>query len=114
MEEQNRKPLFFSENAAHSARRALNRIQSKIYDRAFSSNENVLVCAPTGAGKTNIAMLAVLHEIGANMADGVIQVPAPSSSQCNFASTHTSMEYLMSRVCRSLLPIMLVLCLELP
>lgn len=24
----------------------------------------MLVCAPTGAGKTNVAMLAMLHEIG--------------------------------------------------
>ena len=40
----------------------LNRIQSKIYDAAYMSNENLLVCAPTGAGKTNIAMMAVLHE----------------------------------------------------
>jgi activating signal cointegrator complex subunit 3 len=31
---------------------------------AFRTNENILVCAPTGAGKTNIAMIAVLHEIG--------------------------------------------------
>ena len=26
--------------------------------------QNMLVCAPTGAGKTNVAMLAMLHEIG--------------------------------------------------
>lgn len=30
------------------------------------SNENILVCAPTGAGKTNIAMIAVLREVGAH------------------------------------------------
>ena len=53
--------------------RALNRIQSTIFEKAFSSNENILVCAPTGAGKTNIAMLTVLHEIAANMSDGIIQ-----------------------------------------
>ena len=44
-------------------RRSLNRIQSRIYPAAFGSNENLLVCAPTGAGKTNIAMLAVLREV---------------------------------------------------
>lgn len=38
----------------------LNRIQSKLYEAAFNSSENLLVCAPTGAGKTNIAMLAIL------------------------------------------------------
>lgn len=46
---------------------ALNRIQSRIYPSAFFSNENLLVCAPTGAGKTNIAMTCILREIGQNM-----------------------------------------------
>ena len=54
-------------------RRTLNRIQSKIYHTAFNSNENLLVCAPTGAGKTNIAMVAVLRELASNMRAGVIQ-----------------------------------------
>jgi ATP-dependent helicase YprA (DUF1998 family) len=31
------------------------------------------VCAPTGAGKTNIAMLAVLREVAANRVGGVIR-----------------------------------------
>jgi pre-mRNA-splicing helicase BRR2 len=39
----------------------LNRIQSKVYDAAFKSSENLLICAPTGAGKTNIAMLTILN-----------------------------------------------------
>ena len=42
---------------------SLNRIQSAIFETAWRSNENMLVCAPTGAGKTNIAMLSVLHEL---------------------------------------------------
>ena len=37
----------------------LNRIQSKVFDCAFNTNENFLMCAPTGAGKTNVAMLAI-------------------------------------------------------
>lgn len=53
--------------------RTLNRIQSRIYHTAFNSNENLLVCAPTGAGKTNIAMVAVLRELASNMRAGVIQ-----------------------------------------
>ncbi|EIE24813.1 Sec63-domain-containing protein [Coccomyxa subellipsoidea C-169] len=58
---------------AFTGYKKLNRIQSRIYPTAFGSNENLLVCAPTGAGKTNIAMIAVLREIGANMRQGVIQ-----------------------------------------
>ena len=41
----------------------LNQIQSIVYETAYKTNENMLVCAPTGAGKTNIAMLSILHEI---------------------------------------------------
>ena len=52
---------------------SLNRIQSRIYDAAYHSNENLLVCAPTGAGKTNIAMMTVLHEIGQHLRHGVLQ-----------------------------------------
>ncbi|CAK0786311.1 hypothetical protein CVIRNUC_009524 [Coccomyxa viridis] len=53
--------------------KSLNRIQSRIYHTAFHSNENVLVCAPTGAGKTNIAMIAILRELAANMQQGKMQ-----------------------------------------
>lgn len=34
---------------------------------AYTSNQNMLVCAPTGAGKTNIAMITVLHEVSQHM-----------------------------------------------
>lgn len=44
----------------------LNRIQSKCYPAAFNDDGNMLVCAPTGSGKTNVAMLAMLREIGKN------------------------------------------------
>ncbi|KAJ1929859.1 activating signal cointegrator 1 complex subunit 3 [Tieghemiomyces parasiticus] len=43
--------------------RSLNRIQSIIYPTAYQSNENMLVCAPTGAGKTDVAMLTILRTI---------------------------------------------------
>ena len=42
---------------------SLNTIQSLVFESAYCSNENMLVCAPTGAGKTNIAMLAVLKTL---------------------------------------------------
>lgn len=42
---------------------SLNRVQSKMFPAAFESSENLLLCAPTGAGKTNVAMLTILHEV---------------------------------------------------
>ncbi|KIV84311.1 hypothetical protein PV11_00099 [Exophiala sideris] len=42
----------------------LNRIQSKCYPTAFGDDGNMLICAPTGSGKTNVAMLTILREIG--------------------------------------------------
>lgn len=53
--------------------KTLNRIQSQIFPTAYHSNENILVCAPTGAGKTNIAMITVLREIGQHFTYGVLQ-----------------------------------------
>lgn len=41
----------------------LNTVQSCVFDHAYNSNENMLVCAPTGAGKTNIATLTILQAI---------------------------------------------------
>uniref|UniRef100_A0A182QHM2 Activating signal cointegrator 1 complex subunit 3 n=1 Tax=Anopheles farauti TaxID=69004 RepID=A0A182QHM2_9DIPT len=50
----------------------LNRIQSVVYPAAYNSNENLLVCAPTGAGKTNVAMLTIVHTIRQFVDQGVI------------------------------------------
>ncbi len=59
---------------AFSGTKALNRIQSVVFDAAYYTNENLLVSAPTGSGKTNIAMLTVLHEIKSNIdSAGVIK-----------------------------------------
>nr|XP_022293850.1 activating signal cointegrator 1 complex subunit 3-like [Crassostrea virginica] len=53
--------------------KALNRIQSVVYNAAYKTNENLLICAPTGAGKTNIAMLTILHEMKQHISQGVIK-----------------------------------------
>lgn len=42
----------------------LNRVQSKVCAIALESSENMLLCAPTGAGKTNVAMLTMLNIMG--------------------------------------------------
>jgi activating signal cointegrator complex subunit 3 len=53
--------------------KSLNVIQSKVFECCYHSLENVLVCAPTGAGKTNIAMLAFLQLLKQNvLPDGSI------------------------------------------
>ncbi|CAF0809302.1 unnamed protein product [Adineta steineri] len=43
--------------------KTLNLVQSVVYKTAAFSNENILISAPTGAGKTNIAMLTILNEL---------------------------------------------------
>ncbi|KAK2163706.1 hypothetical protein LSH36_75g12085 [Paralvinella palmiformis] len=53
--------------------KSLNRIQSKLHKAALETDENLLLCAPTGAGKTNVALLAMLREIGKHInQDGTI------------------------------------------
>ncbi|QIW95898.1 hypothetical protein AMS68_001416 [Peltaster fructicola] len=44
--------------------KSLNRIQTTCYSTAFQDDGNMLICAPTGSGKTNVAMLTMLREIG--------------------------------------------------
>jgi activating signal cointegrator complex subunit 3 len=51
----------------------LNRIQSRVFQAAYRSNENLLICAPTGAGKTNVAMMTILHEVGQHFLGGYLQ-----------------------------------------
>eukprot|EP00041_Stephanoeca_diplocostata_P037706 m.1438323 g.1438323 ORF g.1438323 m.1438323 type:complete len:1940 (+) comp25090_c1_seq3:91-5910(+) len=53
--------------------KALNRIQSLVFETGYHTNENLLICAPTGAGKTNIAMMTVLRCVEQHIEDGVIQ-----------------------------------------
>ncbi|XP_060822453.1 U5 small nuclear ribonucleoprotein 200 kDa helicase [Bombus pascuorum] len=53
--------------------KTLNRIQSRLYQAALESDENLLLCAPTGAGKTNVALLCMMREIGKHInADSTI------------------------------------------
>ena len=47
----------------------LNRVQSRVYDTALFKPDNILLCAPTGAGKTNVAVLTILQQIGLHMQD---------------------------------------------
>ncbi|KAL7153162.1 hypothetical protein ABFS83_04G147200 [Erythranthe nasuta] len=58
--------------AAFHGYKSLNRIQSRIFQTTYYTNENILVCAPTGAGKTNIAMISILHEVRQHFRDGYL------------------------------------------
>ena len=57
--------------------KSLNRIQSKLRPVCLDTDENVLLCAPTGAGKTNVAMLTILRAMKPYIAaDGTINADA--------------------------------------
>ncbi|XP_068188978.1 activating signal cointegrator 1 complex subunit 3 isoform X2 [Antennarius striatus] len=69
------KPVYISEldemaQLVFKGMKRLNRIQSLVFETAYNTNENLLICAPTGAGKTNIAMLTILHEIRQHLQPG--------------------------------------------
>ncbi|KAL6488712.1 hypothetical protein MHYP_G00024530 [Metynnis hypsauchen] len=69
------KPVYISDldeigQLVFKGMKRLNRIQSIVFETGYNTNENMLVCAPTGAGKTNIAMLTVLHEIRQHLQPG--------------------------------------------
>ncbi|ELU09831.1 hypothetical protein CAPTEDRAFT_222545 [Capitella teleta] len=53
--------------------KTLNRVQSRLHKAALDTDENLLLCAPTGAGKTNVALLTMMREIGKHInPDGTI------------------------------------------
>ena len=55
--------------------KSLNRMQSLVYPIAYRTSENMLICAPTGAGKTDAAMLAILNTISHNLVPNPMEAP---------------------------------------
>ncbi|KAK1135499.1 hypothetical protein K0M31_000088 [Melipona bicolor] len=55
---------------AFSGITSLNVIQSIVFDAAYHTNENLLISAPTGAGKTNVAMLTIVHQLKQHIEHG--------------------------------------------
>ncbi|EHY59058.1 putative steryl acetyl hydrolase mug81 [Exophiala dermatitidis] len=55
--------------------KSLNRMQSLLYPVAYTTSENMLICAPTGAGKTDAAMLTILQTISKNVVPNPIEEP---------------------------------------
>lgn len=55
--------------------KSLNRMQSLLYPVAYKTNENMLICAPTGAGKTDAAMLTILNAIAKSSTPNPFEEP---------------------------------------
>lgn len=49
---------------------SLNRMQSVVHPTAMGTNENMLVCAPTGAGKTDVALMSILRVLETHLLPG--------------------------------------------
>lgn len=49
---------------------SLNRMQSIVQPIAMNTNENMLVCAPTGAGKTDVAIMTILRVLQSHIKPG--------------------------------------------
>ncbi|GIX64234.1 DEAD-box helicase [Babesia caballi] len=55
---------------AFAGLQSLNTIQSIVYNTAFNTSQNMLLSAPTGCGKTNVALLCTLQNFGSLYTDG--------------------------------------------
>ena len=47
--------------------KALNQIQTIVYPVAFKQSRSMIIAAPTGAGKTNVALLTILRELSQHL-----------------------------------------------
>ena len=56
--------------------KSLNRMQSLVYPVAYNTSENMLICAPTGAGKTDAAMLTILNTVAKNTVPNPMDDPS--------------------------------------
>ncbi|KAJ4471946.1 Sec63-domain-containing protein [Lentinula lateritia] len=65
----------------------LNRVQSKLFPVAFGTDEPILLCAPTGAGKTNVALLTILSELSKHHS------PPPDSDPSTTPFTPSSTDF---------------------
>jgi activating signal cointegrator complex subunit 3 len=83
------------ERKAFSGTSSLNPMQSTVFQAAFHSNDNLLICAPTGAGKTNVAMLTVVAHLSAK---GIIR----NESDPYASYQHIGNDQVVSRIGRKI------------
>ncbi|KAJ9110457.1 hypothetical protein QFC19_001583 [Naganishia cerealis] len=62
----------------------LNRIQSIVQPIAMNTNENMLVCAPTGAGKTDVAIMSILRVLSQHVRNNVTKLDRTSIDKDKF------------------------------
>lgn len=74
---------------AFAGMKELNRIQSRVSQTAMYTSENILMCAPTGAGKTNVAMLTILQEVSCHTLPSCLFL-ATMEALCGMASACNS------------------------
>lgn len=67
-----------------SGYKTLNRMQSLVYPVAYHTSENMLICAPTGAGKTDAAMLTILNTVAKNIHPNPIEEPDATEFAVHF------------------------------
>ncbi len=51
-----------------------NKVQSKVFPTAFHTDENMLICAPTSSGKTNVALLTILRVVSNFYKNNIIKL----------------------------------------
>ncbi|KRY23663.1 Activating signal cointegrator 1 complex subunit 3, partial [Trichinella patagoniensis] len=69
--------------------RKLNPIQSIVFEKARKTKENLLICAPTGAGKTNVAIMCILRTLDDFIENGTLK-------QKNFKASNSIDIYIIS------------------
>ena len=55
-----------NENQYEFINKSFNEVQTKVLSTALNTDENLLICAPTSSGKTNIALLTILRLLSQN------------------------------------------------
>ena len=58
-----------NENQYEFINKSFNEVQTKVLKTALNTDENLLICAPTSSGKTNIALLTILRLLSLNKKD---------------------------------------------
>jgi ATP-dependent DNA helicase HFM1/MER3 len=62
--------------------KSFNRIQSSVFDKVMNRDKNIILCAPTGSGKTVVAELAIISAVKHNMEPILMLYVSPLRALC--------------------------------